>query len=85
MFILILIYNREAVRTLRPETVARDETLDDPSFYQQVETNIYDEHTRFTPSLDYQKKCSIKKKDEGAVVVLDNSMYQSSHKHFLFY
>jgi hypothetical protein len=42
-----------------------DKTLDDPSFYQNIEENIYDDSTKFIPEQDYQKKCSIKRINEG--------------------
>lgn len=39
---------------------------DDASFYNDVETNIYDDSTKFSPTKDYQKKCSVKKNDEDS-------------------
>lgn len=42
-----------------------NEEIEDPSFYQKVEENIYDDSSVFIPSNDYQKKCSIKKENEG--------------------
>ena len=43
----------------------RDESLDDNKFYQDIEQNIYDDSSKFVPTQDYTKKCSIKKVDEG--------------------
>ncbi|XP_053407242.1 SH3 domain-binding protein 2-like isoform X2 [Mercenaria mercenaria] len=43
-----------------------DKTLDDPSFYQNIEENIYDDSTKFVPEKDYQKKCSIKRMNEDS-------------------
>ncbi|KAH3789039.1 SH3 domain-binding protein 2-like isoform X2 [Dreissena polymorpha] len=57
----------------------RDETLDDPGFYQHIEMNIYADSTNFVPAEDYQKKCSIKKANEDSddeeLVMPDPSMY----------
>lgn len=44
-----------------------DKMLDDPSFYKNIEEDIYDDSSKFVPSLDYQKQCSIKRMNEGEV------------------
>lgn len=43
-----------------------DKMLDDPSFYQNIEENVYDDTSKFVPSHDYQKQCSIKRINEDS-------------------
>ena len=60
-----IVYYRKNLQFVREEIKVEDESLNDPSFYQHVEENIYDDSSIFVPSTDYQKKCSIKKENEG--------------------
>ncbi|KAL4231677.1 SH3-domain binding protein 2 [Mactra antiquata] len=43
-----------------------DKFEDDPKFYEKIEANIYEDSTKFIPSKDYEKKCSIKKQNDDS-------------------